>query len=300
MRPNSSLRSDRKYLFSDSQNDKNLYLKNFSLEEMNSSLEIREMVANTAFRAAENYKKIDPTPELTDYSRFHHYEKTDADLPLIKDSNIHPDNIRGFVLEDDDGKAVSIILAGVTKNPLRIMMGTIDTVDECEGRGYFSILFDEVIKEVAQENHGQMPEIGISMRNLTSRGKNFDTYAGITKSRGFDMQCLKREINPQKKFIPLNDAPENVFFQFNREADYARNFAAARGLVRTQPNEALFLHGKPTAEMTLENFSQDSKNRLQRKIASAGSVVLINEVLRTRNATTAQALTQESNEKVRS
>jgi hypothetical protein len=52
--------------------------------------------------------------------------------------------------------------------------------------------------------------------------------------------------------------------------------------------------------MTLENFSQDSKNRLQRKIASAGSVVLINEVLRTRNATTAQALTQESNEKVRS
>jgi hypothetical protein len=139
MRPNSSLRSDRKYLFSDSQNGKNLYLKNFSLEEMNSSLEIREMVANTAFRAAENYKKIDPTPELTDYSRFHHYEKTDADLPLIKDSNIHPDNIRGFVLEDDDGKAVSIILAGVTQNPSRIMMGTIDTVDECEGRGYFSI-----------------------------------------------------------------------------------------------------------------------------------------------------------------
>jgi hypothetical protein len=265
---------------------------------MNSSLEIREMVANTAFRAAENYKEIDPTPELTDYSRFRHYEKTDDDLPLIKDSNIHPDNICGFVLEDDDENTVSIILAGVTKNPLRIMMGTIDTVDECEGRGYFSILFDEVIKEVVQENDGQMPEIGISMRNLTSRGRNFDTYAGITKSRGFDMQCLAREINPQKTFIPLDDAPENVFFQFDREADYASSFEAARGLVKTQPNEALFLHGKPTAEMTLENFSQDSKNRLQRKIASAGSVVFVNEELQTRNVMTAQALNKGSNEKV--
>ena len=68
---------------------------------------------------------------------------------------------------------------------------------------------------------------------------------------------------------------DEVIFQFDREADYTSSFEAARGLVRTQPNEALFLHGKPTAEMTLENFSQDSKNRLQRRIASAGSVVLI-------------------------
>jgi len=66
------------------------------------------------------------------------------------------------------------------------MMSTIDAVDE-------------VIKEVAQENDGQMPKIGISMKNLTSRGINFDTYAG-TKSRGFEMQCLAREINPQKTF----------------------------------------------------------------------------------------------------
>lgn len=108
------------------------------------------------YRAAENYKNKyrDKDPEFLEpndpnntlynaayFARFKHYEKAE-DTPEIKDSNVAPETMRGFVLENEKGEPASIILAGITRdhnNQPRVMMGTIDTDDKYEGRGYFSI-----------------------------------------------------------------------------------------------------------------------------------------------------------------
>ena len=293
MSKSSSTSSNRKYLFSDSSDEgKHFYLREYTAEEMNDNPQIRLMVANTMYRAAENYKNnyrhIDPDfidPDLEEnksfYSKFRHYLESDTDIPLIKDSNIAPKNMRGFILENAAGEPASLILAGITHDPLRVMMGTIDTDDRYEGRGYFSILFDEIVHSVAQQNGDELPKIVISMRNLTSRGQNFDVYTNVIKSRNFDLQGLQREINPEKTennvaILPDDSSEDKIIFRmtpnFTRESE---EFQEARRIVKAQPFEAVFLQGSAPAEMNLRRYMQDSQRRFDQKIAKSNGNISI-------------------------
>ena len=267
----------RQYLFSDASDPlktHDFYLREVNLDEMNRSPEIKLMIANTSYRAMENLRK-DPT-KLDQWQKLNHdkkpedfrqYKLGDADLPLLKDSNIKPEEMRGFVLEDQDGQPVSIILAGITRDePLRIMMGTIDTVSEVEGRGYFSVMFDEVIKRVARENDNQLPQVLISERGSTTLGNNFDTYFHIMKSRGFKMQGIERVIDPAQSFVPAN--LDKALFKVDPKISaekFEEEKEAAKKVVVSQSFQAFFMHGIPPKEMNLEKFSSDQVKRLAAK-----------------------------------
>ena len=309
MKPNTNLNlaSNKSYLFSDSFHDpisqqtesKDFYLKTLDREEMNASPAIKELIANTFFHAAVKYQAAQLG--VVDFSSIPQYNQENA--PPIKDSNIKPDAMRGFLLEDGTGNPVSIILAGITQHPFqttRIMMGTIDTIDECQDRGYFSILFDETVKKVAQENGGALPQVGISMRGLTSIGQNFETYTHVMKSRGFNLQGLQRELATETNpTVELDDAEEKILFRLNPKDSkelFAENFKSARAIVKKNDPlyEALFLQGIPTPEMNLENFTTNSATRFQAKINSTDSQIFINEALRERGIQSAQALATSS------
>jgi len=269
----------KNYLFSDVSNPlqrHDLYLRKMNLEEMNASEEIKLMVANTAFGAMQNLRKnaalfqewqrLNPK---TNPDSFKQYKLGEA-LPLIKDFNIKPEEMCGFVLEDEKGRAVSMILAGISRDkPLRIMMGTIDTISEFEGRGYCSIMFDEVEKRVALENNGQLPQVLISERGATSLGNNFETYFHLMKSRGFEMQGVKRAIDPTRSFIPAELEEDKILFRVSPKisaGEFVEEKKRAKEAVISQEYQAFFMHGIPPKEMNLESFSANQAERMQEKL----------------------------------
>ena len=257
----------KKYLFSDTKNSQDLFFGQVSCKEMNNDPRIKLMIANTGYRAMENYKAI--CPDFYNTSR--EYTIDDKDLLEVKDSNINPKEMCGFLLENKEGKPISIILAGISKEPLRVMMGTINTVKEFEGRGYFSILFDETIKTIAQQNGDQLPQVLISERGVTSRGQNFDTYLGILNNRNFTIQALERkivDIDPNLGYIThdLN----NVLLEFNLNLDpdvFQQDKTLLKKVVEKQQHNAFFLHGLPR-EMTLKQFADGANKRLEEKVSS--------------------------------
>ena len=119
------------------------------------------------------------------------------------------------------------------------------------------------------------------MRNLTSRGQNFDVYTNVIKSRNFDLQGLQREINPEKTenniaILPDDSSEDKIIFRmtpnFTRESE---EFQKARRIVKAQPFEAVFLQGTAPAEMDLRGYMQDSQRRFEQKIAKSNGNISV-------------------------
>ncbi len=233
---------------------------------MNESIQIKQMIANVPYRAAENYKKIDPD--------YHHqvreYKIEDEDLPKVRDSNINPKEICSFLIEDQANNLVSIILAGISKDPLRIMMGTIATATEHEGKGYFSILFDETITKIAKDNNDELPKALISLRGVTSKGKNFDTYLAILKSRNFDISAIEREIKiPNEIDSNIGYIPHDltkIIVNIDKTKNLEEELQNLKTEIEKKPYQAFFFLGSPQ-NITLEDFITNQKNRINEKVA---------------------------------
>jgi hypothetical protein len=142
----------------------------------------------------------------------------------------------------------------------------LDTIDEYEGRGYFSILFDEVIKEIALENEGALPQVLISERGVTARGRNFDTYLQIMRTRGFEIDELERPIDPTQTFIAADLS--NVLFKLDPKKDFREQRADLKRVVESQPFQAFFLHGAFPKTKTLEDFVAEQEARLSEKVGA--------------------------------
>ena len=252
------------YLFSSSNND--FYFRKIDINEMNGNNDIRQMIANVSYRAAENYKKIDPNHQ----NQAKEYKIGDENLPEIKDSNINPKEICGFLIEDQAKNPVSIILAGISKDPLRVMMGTIATAKEYEGKGFFSILFDETITKIAKDNNNELPKVLISLRGVTSKGANFDTYLAILKSRNFDISAIEREIkgpteiDPKIGYIP-HDLTK-IIANIDTTKDLKQESQNLKNEIEKKPFQAFFFVGLPQ-NITLPDFIEKQEKRINEKVA---------------------------------
>ncbi len=259
----------KKYLFSNKNNDGSdihFYFRQISSEEMNESIQIKQMIANVSYRATENYKKIEPNYN----NQAREYKIEDEDLPKVRDSNINPKEICGFLIEDQVENPVSIILAGISKDPLRIMMGTIATAKEHEGKGYFSILFDETITKIAKDNNNELPKVLISLRGVTSKGANFDTYLAILKSRNFDISAIEREIKSLNEIDPnIGYIPHDltkIITNIDKTKNLKQESQNLKNEIEKKPFQAFFFLGSPQ-NITLQDFIKNQENRINEKVA---------------------------------
>jgi hypothetical protein len=110
----------------------------------------------------------------------------------------------------------------------------------------------------------------ISLRGVTSKGANFDTYLAILKSRNFDISAIEREIknpteiDPKTGYIP-HDLTK-IIANIDTTKDLKQESQNLKNEIEKKPFQAFFFVGSPQ-NITLPDFIEKQEKRINEKVA---------------------------------
>lgn len=242
--------------------------------------DVNYLLFNTAWRARKAYQEIEPAHDLEGLieKKIEDIAVT-ADQAYYKDSNIESKDAVEFILEDEKGQVSSVIFAGVTSDPYRVFMATIDTADEYRGKGFFSILLDEALSEVTRsaqslgKRAGEVPELAVSLRGMDGANINFAIYLSAMLKRGFTVDVLRRELRDEFKNHPTYNKllEEEVVCRIdkplaNREELVAKKDKIVEELTaQGDKSKGMFLLAKPSRDLNLDQLKAGQMRRMEEK-----------------------------------